>query len=244
MMNKKRTSRVGMFGYLLLLPITFLLISSVDVQATLRLNSSVVSGSVNDTTGQIVTGKVMDERGKPLEGAVVLIKDRSIGCRTDCKGRFSIKANSNDILLFSYVGKEIRSIPVTQRKIMKVRLHNSVLVLEDSHPISCLKENSEEVFEPVEVMPEFPGDLFQWVAEHIKYPEKAYEERIAGEVQVSFVVDQKGKVKRVKVVQPVNALLDREAVRVVKSMPVWKPAKQSGKEVEIECLIPINFLLK
>ena len=139
MMNKKRTFRVGMFGYLLLLPITFLLISSVDVQATLRLNSSFVNGFVNDTTGQIVTGKVMDEGGKPLEGAVVLIKDRSIGCRTDCKGRFSIKASSNDILLFSYVGKEIRSIPVTQRKIMKVRLHNSVLVLEDSHPISCLK---------------------------------------------------------------------------------------------------------
>ncbi|MCR9011750.1 energy transducer TonB [Gabonibacter chumensis] len=240
---EKRIFGKGITGYLFLLPVAFLLILPADVQAALHLNSSFISGFVNDTTGQIVTGKVVDKRGKPLEGAVVLIKDRGIGCRTDFKGRFSIQANSHDILLFSYVGKEIRSIPVTRREIMKVRLHNAILVLEDSHPISCLKEDTEEVFEPIEVMPEFPGDLFQWVAEHIKYPEKAYEERITGEVQVSFVVDQKGEVKRVKVVQSVNALLDREAIRVVKSMPAWKPAKQNGKEVGIECLIPVSFLL-
>lgn len=237
---EKRIFVKGIIGYLLLLPVMFFMVLSVDVQAI----PNFINGTLNDTTGWVVTGKVTDERGKPLKGAVVFIKDKNTGGRTDGKGRFFVNADSNDILLFSYVGKEMRSIPVARQKVMEVRLYRAVWVLEDSYPVVCVKEKTDEVFEPIEVMPEFPGDVFVWISGRIKYPEKAYEKRIEGEVQISFAIDKRGRVKRVNVVRSTDVLLEREAIRVVKAMPRWKPAKQNRKNVEIECLIPVSFLLK
>ena len=236
----KRIFGKGITGYLFLLPVMFFMMLSVDVQAIPYF----INGTLNDTTGWVVTGKVTDEGGKPLKGAVVFIKDKNTGGLTDGRGRFFVNADSNDILLFSYVGKEMRSIPVARQKVMEVRLYRAVWVLEDSYPVVCVKEKTDEVFEPVEVMPEFPGDVFVWISGQIKYPEKAYEKGIEGEVQISFAIDKRGRVKRVNVIQSTDVLLEREAIRVVKAMPRWKPAKQNRKNVEIECLIPVSFLLK
>ena len=108
---------------------------------------------------------------------------------------------------------------------------------EDDEPIN---------FYVVEQKPEFPGGesaLYKFIAEHTKYPEPAKENGITGTVWVQFIIDKDGKVTNVKVVRSVDPYLDKEAERVVKSMPKWKPASQRGKPVRVIFQVPIRFEL-
>jgi protein TonB len=110
------------------------------------------------------------------------------------------------------------------------------------------EEETEEVvnFYVIEEKPEFPGGeaaMFQWIAKNIKYPEIAKENNIQGKVFVQFVIGKDGYVTDVTVVRGVDPSLDKEAVRVIQSMPQWKPGKQRGKPVKVSFQLPINFRL-
>lgn len=107
-------------------------------------------------------------------------------------------------------------------------------------------EEDEEVFLVVEEDPEFPGGLgalSQFIADNIKYPQLAKENNITGRVFVSFVVEKDGSVGQVKVLRDIGGGCGAEAVRVVKSMPKWKPGKQRGKAVRTQFNLPVSFEL-
>jgi protein TonB len=109
------------------------------------------------------------------------------------------------------------------------------------------KPEEPEVFFIVEEMPQFPGGetaLRKYIAENVRYPEMAKENDIQGTVYVRFVVDEKGKVTNVELLRGVDPLLDKEALRVVQSLPNWKPGKQRGKAVKVSHSVPIKFALK
>jgi len=114
----------------------------------------------------------------------------------------------------------------------------------------AMEEEEEEdapVFFIVEDMPEFPGgevELRKYIAKSVKYPVIAQENGIQGRVYISFVVSKKGEVTDVKVARGVDPNLDKEAIRVVKAMPKWKPGKQRGKAVKVSYTVPINFVLQ
>jgi protein TonB len=108
-------------------------------------------------------------------------------------------------------------------------------------------EDTEEVFIIVEQMPQFPGGdeaLLKYLATSVKYPVIAQENGIQGRVFVSFVIDKNGEVTNVRVARPFDPNLDKEAVRVVQSMPKWTPGKQRGKAVKVSYNVPINFVLQ
>ena len=114
------------------------------------------------------------------------------------------------------------------------------------------EEVTDEVFVIVEDMPRFQGcaddqctqmEIMKYIAKNTKYPPIAKENNITGRVFVSFVVDKTGKVTQVKVLRGVDKYLDAEAVRVVQSMPKFKPGKQRGKTVSVQYSVPINFKL-
>ena len=112
--------------------------------------------------------------------------------------------------------------------------------------IEIEEDDDDEFFMVVENMPEFPGGdlgLMKYIQKNVKYPAIAKEYNITGKVYVSFIVDKSGKVTNVKVVRGVDKNLDAEAVRVVKSLPKYKPGKQRGKSVRVMFTIPINFTL-
>ncbi|WP_018339235.1 MULTISPECIES: energy transducer TonB [Butyricimonas] len=102
----------------------------------------------------------------------------------------------------------------------------------------------EDVFQVVEDMPTFPGDINKWLGKNVKYPVIAQENNIQGRVTVQFVIEKDGSITDVKVLRGVDPSLDKEAVRVVKSMPKWKPGKQRGKPVRVSYTVPINFRLQ
>ena len=102
-----------------------------------------------------------------------------------------------------------------------------------------------DVFMVVEDMPQFPGgDVTKWLAKNTRYPMIAQENGIQGKVFVQFVIEKDGSISNVKVLRPVDPSLDKEAIRVVSSMPKWKPGKQRGKAVRVSYTVPINFQLQ
>ena len=104
----------------------------------------------------------------------------------------------------------------------------------------------QEIFQIVEEMPQFPegeAKLMEHIAKNIKYPQEARERGIQGRVFVGFVVEPDGSVSNVKVLRGIGGGCDEEAVRVIKSLPKWKPGKQRGKEVRVSYQIPVVFKL-
>ena len=110
------------------------------------------------------------------------------------------------------------------------------------------EQEEEVIFIVVETMPEFPGGaqaMMRFIGENIKYPTYAQEKGIQGRVICQFVVEKDGKVTDIKVVRSSgDESLDKEAVRLINSMPKWKPGKQRGKPVRVKYTIPINFRLQ
>ena len=109
------------------------------------------------------------------------------------------------------------------------------------------KVEETKVFDVVEEMPQFPGGqaaLLEYLAKNIKYPVVAEENGVQGRVIVTFVVERDGSITDVKVVKSVDPSLDKEATRVVKSMPKWQPGKQNGSAVRVKYTVPVQFRLQ
>ena len=109
------------------------------------------------------------------------------------------------------------------------------------------EEETAEVFFIVEDMPEFPGGdlaLRKYIANAVKYPVIAQENGIQGKVYVTFVVGKDGSVNNATIARGVDPSLNKEALRVVNSLPRWKPGKQRGKPVNVSYTVPINFVLQ
>ena len=109
------------------------------------------------------------------------------------------------------------------------------------------KEEENKIFEFVEQQASFPGGpgaMNQWLAQNIRYPAAAQENNIQGRVTVQFVVELNGSISNVVVVRGVDPNLDKEAVRVVKSMPKWTPGMQNGRAVRSKFTLPVNFKLQ
>ena len=107
-------------------------------------------------------------------------------------------------------------------------------------------KKNDMVFDVVEVMPQFPGGqiaMMKYIMENMKYPEQAMKEGIQGRVTVRFIVEKDGSISDVKPVLSVHPLLNKEAVRVVKSMPKWSPGKHNGKPVRVRFNLPVMFKL-
>lgn len=108
------------------------------------------------------------------------------------------------------------------------------------------KEEENKVFEFVEQMPSYPGGmeaLQEYLSKNLVYPAVAQENGVSGRVYIAFVVEKDGSVTDVRVARSVDPSLDREAMRVVKSMPRWIPGKQNGSAVRVKYSIPVLFRL-
>ena len=128
---------------------------------------------------------------------------------------------------------------------LKVALMMLVLLFSFMTSTAQTKKN-DMVFDVVEVMPQFPGGqiaMLKYIMENIKYPEQAMKEGIQGRVAVSFIVEKDGSISDVKPILSVHPLLNKEAVRVVESMPKWTPGKQNGKPVRVRFNVPVMFKL-
>ena len=107
------------------------------------------------------------------------------------------------------------------------------------------KPAEDKIFDVVEQAPTFKeGDVRAWLAKNMQYPPIAAENGISGRVVVGFVVERDGSISHVQVLRGVDPSLDKEAVRVVKSMPKWNPGMQNGSPVRVKYNVPVQFKLQ
>ena len=113
-------------------------------------------------------------------------------------------------------------------------------------PLPVKDPNNPLNFRVVEELPDFPGgmvEFMKWLRNNPKYPVMAKQQKIEGKVVVSFIVNKDGTTANAKIVTSVDPLLDREALRVVRMLPKWKPGTQKGKPCQTMICIPIVFKL-
>lgn len=124
---------------------------------------------------------------------------------------------------------------------------------EDAIDIADLKDNKEvieeetEPYVAVEQMPQFPGGneaLLKFISTHLRYPVIAAENGIQGTVTLRFVVSPTGEITKVEVLRQLDPACDKEALRVIKSLPQWVPGKQNGKPVPVYFTVPVRFKLQ
>ena len=163
--------------------------------------------------------------------APVIKKDEEVNPEEELKSQDELSQNKTAIGALTVVGND------ESGEVLKAK---QVVVTEQP------KEETK-VFDVVEQMPSFPGGpqaLFEYLSSHIKYPVVAEENGVQGRVIVTFVVERDGSITDVKVAKSVDPSLDKEAQRVVKSMPHWIPGKQNGTAVRVKYTVPVTFRLQ
>lgn len=165
----------------------------------------------------------------------------------------SIKATQIEIIeiVDEMPEEEIREVEASGNQgsldVEAVRNAVKVVTVAPDNAVKPAANESERIYEAVEQKAEFPGGqpaLAKWIAEHLRYPAVAQENGIQGRVIVKFVVEKDGTITRPVVVKGVDKDLDREAVRLVKSMPKWKPGKNNGEIVRTYYYLPVTFKLQ
>ncbi|MDR2010422.1 MAG: TonB family protein [Bacteroidales bacterium] len=104
-----------------------------------------------------------------------------------------------------------------------------------------------QIYEKVDIMPQFSGgekEMMKFIAQNLKYPAIAIENGIQGTVKVRFIVNRDGTISDITITKSLDSYLDREAIRVIKSMPKWIAGKQNGQNVAVYYTLPINFRLE
>lgn len=119
---------------------------------------------------------------------------------------------------------------------------------DDPPPDSAVSTDpaDETIYTAADEMPEFPGGetaLYRFIASNIRYPKIAIDNNIQGRIVVQFVVTKTGEVGQAKILRGKHPVLDQEAVRLVKSLPGFIPAKMDGNPVNVWYTLPINFRL-
>lgn len=195
-------------------------------------------------------GKLTDEAGNPL-GDVQIITDRKFQSTTvstvNTDGEFRVATSSEAGIIFEYTGKDGKKLMrgYNANELAKMDPENMVIVLLPFVAIN--HEADPNVFEVVEKMPEFPNGgmpgLMKYLSDNIRYPEAAKVAGIQGRVTVMFVVDKDGSITNVETLRGVDAELDKEAIRVISSMPKWIPGMQKGKAVKVRYTVPVMFRL-
>jgi len=107
-----------------------------------------------------------------------------------------------------------------------------------------IKFPKDTVFITIDKAPEFPGGmnaLGQFFSDNIRYPAKARKNGEQGRVIVQFVIDETGKIIEVEIFHSVSPALDKEAIRLIKSMPKWTPGEHEGEKVRVRYTLPVNF---
>ncbi len=180
---------------------------------------------------------------------------------------FSFRSRSEEKDMVSVPHSEAESKVVTMRVkavdtptpvVPQINDRASLLVEGESEALAAEAKVTEAIRQPhdgiddvldgqrLEELPEFPGgwsELMKWLTNNLKYPPQAVRQKKEGRVVVSFIVNKDGTLADIKLAKSVDPQLDREALRVVRMMPHWKPGKEKGQPCRSMVVVPVVFKL-
>lgn len=204
-----------------------------------------------------IKGRVKDEHGEFIAGVSIFVKGTTSGTVSDIDGVFSIKATSNDKLVFSFLGMEKREVSASI-----LRGGEAIITMKDSDMILCYdvvvvqyypddiysrrtKKITKMSYTEVQSVPVSPvGDLEnfeKWVQSNIRYSEQMKLEKVQGEVILSFAIDKKGRLVDKKVIGKLSKDADEEALRALSLSGAWQPGLNNGEPIKTTMTISLNF---
>ena len=255
MMLKEKSSPWARLKYLYVLPLAAIAITAfarpevsteLDEISAVKVNDltaivkaeEVKSAEILSEDGIKVKGRVLDEEySSGIIGANVLIKGSTIGTVTDEEGRFELPVEAGNVLQISFAGYKTVEVKVAADE----KEQDIVIVMSGEKPSA-----GGQVFQIAEEMPSFPGGIdecMRYIARHVKYPAISIENGAQGIVSVRFIIEKDGSISNPKIAQGVDEYLDKEAMRVIMSMPKWKPGKQRGVAGGAQFTLPVKFRL-
>jgi TonB family protein len=222
--------------------------SAIDKPATDKFGEKAKDGVIEITTkGKI--GKVLviiDGVLHEKDGMSMInmddIKSMSVLKNEDALNKYGEKGRNGAIEVTTYKEGEKRP----EVKVVKSDKGDPKTGQEPIDVVQAMPKSDKDKFVVVEEMPSFPGGkdaMAAWIIANLKYPAEAVKAKITGKVYVNFIVSSMGKVKNVVVSKSPSPLLNAEAIRVINSMPDWKPAMQAGKPVDVQFKVPVEFKL-
>ena len=268
MMIRKKSNPWARAKYLYVLPLAAVTVAAFARPEISKPLDEISSVKVNDLSAVLETYadknvsnpaektklkmKVVDEEGKPIIAATVLVANTTNGTLTDENGNFTLEVGSDQSIQVAYIG--MSTVTMSVKDCLKKADQTIVLTESDtkkdvkvvaSAPQAVVSD--DQTFSVVEQMPEYPGGMragLEFMARNLRYPTKAREAGKQGRVIVQFVVRKDGSLSDFKVLRPVDPWLDAEAIRVISTMPKWKPGMQDGKPVSVKFTLPVTFMLE
>ena len=268
MMIRKKSNPWARAKYLYVLPLAAVTVAAFARPEISKPLDEISSVKVNDLSAVLETYadknvsnpaektklkmKVVDEEGKPIIAATVLVANTTNGTLTDENGNFTLEVGSDQSIQVAYIG--MSTVTMSVKDCLKKADQTIVLTESDTKkdvkvvaPAPQAVVSDDQTFSVVEQMPEYPGGMragLEFMARNLRYPTKAREAGKQGRVIVQFVVRKDGSLSDFKVLCPVDPWLDAEAIRVISTMPKWKPGMQDGKPVSVKFTLPVTFMLE
>lgn len=223
--------------------------------------ASAISAETPDAGQRItVSGKVTDMANTPLAGTSIFVKDTPMGTATDMKGHFELKNIPSDAKLrFSMIGYKPVLVELNNSRIVNVRLNRERQRLDQMVFTAYISRSEKDApteeeaapenkgepvysFASIEKMPEFPGGneaMRTHIGKYFRYPAEARNSNIEGTIEIGFVVDKEGNVTDPEILKGVGKGCDKEALRVIKTMPRWEAGEQNGAKVAVYYVLPV-----
>lgn len=227
MMNKKRTKRIAKVKYALYIPLAAALLVVSNIETVAR-NIANVAKAMPMAKESVKQEKMVDLSFS--NKATVAVESRKNVQSTEAIER---KDNKMEVQV------DNRNSEMSAQKV-----EEATEVANEESAEKGPKKSPKNVYDHIEDMPTFNGNLNQWLLLNMKYPVEAMNKKEQGKVIVQFIVSENGEVSEPKIIRSVSPALDKEACRIVLAMPKWNPGKLKGKPVAVRYMLPISFRLQ
>ena len=227
MMNKKRTKRIAKVKYVLYIPLAAALLVVSNIETVAR--------DIANVAKAMPMAKESVKQEKMVDLSFGNKATVTVESRKNVQSTESIERKDNKM----EVQADNRNSEMSAQKV-----EETTEVANEESAEKGPKKSPKKVYDYIEDMPTFNGNLNQWLLLNMKYPVEAMNKKEQGKVIVQFIVSENGEVSEPKIIRSVSPALDKEACRVVLAMPKWNPGKLKGKPVAVRYMLPISFRLQ
>ena len=227
MMNKKRTKRIAKVKYALYIPLAAALLVVSNIETVAR--------DIANVAKAMPMAKASVKQEKMVDLSFSNKATVAVESRKNVQSTEAIERKDNKM----EVQADNRNSEMSAQKV-----EETTEVANEESAEKGPKKSPKKVYEYIENMPTFNGNLNQWLLQNMKYPVEAMNKKEQGKVIVQFIVSENGEVSEPKIIRSVSPALDKEACRVVLAMPKWNPGKLKGKPVAVRYMLPITFRLQ
>ena len=227
MMNKKRTKRIAKVKYALYIPLAAALLVVSNIETVAR--------DIANVAKAMPMAKASVKQEKMVDLSFSNKATVAVESRKNVQSTEAIERKDNKM----EVQADNRNSEMSAQKV-----EETTEVANEESAEKGPKKSPKKVYEYIENMPTFNGNLNQWLLQNMKYPVEAMNKKEQGKVIVQFIVSENGEVSEPKIIRSVSPALDEEACRIVLAMPKWNPGKLKGKPVAVRYMLPITFRLQ